>query len=173
MSESVRTADLAHEVGVSIQMIGKWAREGLKDAAKISHGQWDRERALSWIADRREDSPVPVPGSDLQKQLTAARTKLYELQGDAQSLRNEILAGNLVLADSVENMAREQWAAVVAAGDQWVAGGRTGEIQYERRKLWHDLRTKLLRSIEDIASSLRGGEDVTAARIRYGGRVGR
>lgn len=173
MADPIRTIDLANEAGVSRQRIAQWGREGLEAAAKVSYGKWDRERALSWIADRREDSPVPLPGSDLQKQLTSARTKLYELQGDAQRLRNEILAGNLVLADTVENIAREQWAGIVAAGDQWVAEGRTGEIQHDRRKLWHDLRTRLFRAIEDISTSLSSGEDVAAARVRYGGRVGR
>ncbi len=130
----VGTKELADAAGVSRQRIWQWERDdGMP--GKLSRGKWDSEVALPWIAERRPDT---VPDSPEQAQtLNDLRCRLTGLQADAQELRNGILAGNLLLRDSVENANREEYAALISEGDTWVSEGRTAHDQALRRELWN------------------------------------
>jgi len=165
----VGTKELADAAGVSRQRIWQWERDdGMP--GKLSRGKWDSEVALPWIAERRPDT---VPDSPEQAQtLNDLRCRLTGLQADAQELRNGILAGNLLLRDSVENANREEYAALISEGDTWVSEGRTAHDQALRRELWNEVRTRLVGAVERLAATYARGEDVAAARIRYAGRVG-
>ena len=183
--EIIGTEALATEVGVSRQMIGRWAREGLS-VAKIAHGKWNRELALSWIADRREDS-LNQTGFDRSSpsDINLHRARLYSLQADGQQLRNGILESNLVFRDSAVAAYTEATQEMISAGDSWsrdagtpaakalVGSGLTqAQILALKRELWNELRGRESETIRRVAGTLSAGEDVGSARVRLPRRVG-
>lgn len=176
----ISTAELCEAANVSQPTVSRWGAEGLNAAAKVGRGKWRREDALAWIADRREDSlafddqVAPALGSDgaSPRALLEARTRLYVAQGDGAHLRNEILAGNLVLRESAQTAYQEGYAACIAAGDRWVRTGTTAREIEQRRELWYELRRELADAVERVARTLARGEDVGSSRVRLPRRVG-
>ncbi len=181
----IKTADLAHEVGVSRQMIGKWSKEGLKDAAWISHGKWDRERALSWIADRREDSPDWQGKTPAGKDLVAARIKLYTVQAEGAEIRNKAAEALLVYRDTAMGAFSAVTAECIAAGDAWARDHTTpaAQVLLERvsaaqvlalkAEVWNEVRGIQAEAVRRVEADLAAGEDVGPTRIRVARRMGR
>lgn len=159
----VTTAELAKAAGVTRQRVGQWRAEGMPGF--IGRNQWDSEQALTWIAERREDSSTPAD-------ITVLRARLYKLQGDAQETRNDILRGNVVLVDSARSIYAAAIAEQVQAGDVWVTQARNAEEQALRRGLWFELRDMLRGSVEGVGTALERGEDVAVTRLRYSKRMG-
>lgn len=184
-ADTIRTADLAHEAGVSRQTIAKWQREGLGAAAKIAHGKWNREAALSWIADRREDSLHLTGTGDEAASLTKARIKLYTAQTAGAEIRNELAMGTLVYRDRATDAFAQVASAQIAAGDSWARDHRTpaceplekhvsaAVILAMKAELWNELRGLQSRSVERVAGALATGEDVAPTRIHVARRMGR
>lgn len=187
MSEPVliKTTDLAHEVGVSRQTIAKWAREGLQEAAKVSHGKWDRERALSWIADRREDAGELDKRSDIAKAMAEARTELYKSQTKGSDIRNDLAMGVLCYRDRALDAFAKAASAQIATGDAWARdhkspacaaladkGLSAAAILQLKAEVWNELRGLQSESLERVARDLAIGEDVAPSRVRVARRVG-
>lgn len=184
MTDVICTADLAAETGVSRQMIGRWSREGLEDAAKVGYGKWDREKALQWIADRREDSETLNGTGPTSGELMAARIDLYRTQAQGAKIRNAAAESTLVLRTAATGAYSECQAEIIAAGDAWARDPKTEACEPLRRhmseaavialkaELWHELRARCADSVRRVEFDLATGADVGAARIRLPGSVG-
>lgn len=184
MTTIIKTIELAKEAGVSRQMIGKWALEGLATAARVGHGKWDREVALSWIADRREDSPNFDGGPSTRMDIAEARCRLYTLQGDGAELRNALLEASVVFRDSAVSAFSECTSELIAAGDAWARDATTPACKMLlehvsaataikiKAELWHELRTRQAEAVRRVERTLAAGEDVGSARSRLPGRMG-
>ena len=157
----IRTAELADQAGVSRQMIGKWAREGLKDVAHIRHGWWDADAALTWIAERRGDQLAVAGGPEL----TAARTRLTNLQADGHELKNQRERGESAYLDDMEAAIMELFAAMREVGDRECARG-TAQEQAWKRELWHKICRHLSVDIRDLVTARARGEDSRAAALQ-------
>lgn len=181
---TISTADLAAEVGVSRQMIGKWMREGLSEAAKVSRGKWRRESALSWIADRREDSVRFDGEGSASSDITEARIDLYRAQTKGANIRNDLALATMVYRDrSVDAFSRAA-SEQIASGDAWARDHRTpacapiaklasaAAIIAIKAELWNELRGIQSESVKRVAGALAAGEDVAPSRIRLSRRVG-
>lgn len=164
----VSTQELANAAGVSRTTIGKWASKGMP--GKISRGKWDSEVALKWLAEVRQDIADEQMGRT-SGNVTELRARLLKLQGDGQQIRNEILAGNVVFRNAVEEVWRECVVACLSEGDQWVRRGRSAEEQQLRQELWHEVRRVLQESTETVAATLSKGKDVVATRVRISGAM--
>lgn len=181
---TIGTEDLALEVGVSRQMIGRWAKEGLAAAAKVSRGKWDRERALAWIGDRREDSPNLEGTEQPRGDLTEARIRLYTLQGDGVAMRNSLLEASVVFRDSAVKAFSECTAELMACGDAWARDATSdaakpllehvsaATVVALKAELWNELRSLQAQAVRRVAGTLAAGEDVGSARVRLPGRMG-
>ena len=160
----VTTAELAEAAGVTRQRIGQYRdKEGMPGF--LGRNKWDGDVALTWIAERREDTEIPAD-------VTALRARLYGLQGDAQEIRNDILRGNVILVDSARQVYSKAIADQVQVGDIWVTQARNAHEQELRRELWHELRQRLHESVESVGATLERGEDVAPTRLRYSKRMG-
>ena len=185
MTDTIRTADLAHEVCVSRQMVAKWSREGLENAAKVGHGKWDREAALQWIAERREDVP---PGSATPAEaasLTEQRRLLYRSQTEYSDIRNGVAKNLLVYRDAASRAFSEYAAAQLADIESWTQdtsdpaaqmllkrGMTAAEVQVIKTGLANELRRRQAELVRGVDAVLSTVEDVGAARIRLSGRMG-
>ena len=180
----IRTADLAAEVNVSRQLIARWSREGLAQAAKISHGKWDREKALAWIADRREDSPRLDGQGPTSAELMQARIRLYAAQGEGAEIRNGLAMATLVYRDRATSAFTEAASEQIASGDAWARDHTTPAAKpllehlsaalviALKAELWNELRRLQSESVERVARALASGEDVAPTRIRVSRRMG-
>lgn len=183
-STEIGTEDLAVEVGVSRQMIGRWAREGLEEVAKIRRGKWDRERALTWIGDRREDSVRMDDTNASPGDLVAARIRLYNLQADGAKIRNDLAEASVVYRDTAERVISESAGQQIAAGDAWARDPGTeackplldkmspAQLLQIKAELWNELRRTQADAIRSASRTLAIGEDVGSARVRVARRVG-
>ena len=185
MTDTLSTADLAAEVGVSRQMIARWSREGLQEAAKIKHGKWDRERALSWIADRREDSPYLDGQGNGPSELVAARIRLYQVQAVGADIRNKAAESLLIYRERATGTFASMTAECIAAGDAWARDHTTPAcaVLLEhvsaaaalaiKAEIWNELRQRQADAVRRVEVDLAAGEDVGPTRVRISGRVGR
>ena len=185
MAQTLKTIELAAEAGVSRQMISLWAHEGLAEAAKLGYGKWDREAALAWIADKREDTLRLDGKAPSTSDLVQARIRLYEQQARGRQLLNEQAEKALVSRSSVRGAFSEVVAECIAAGDAWARDHTTpacaelckhvsaARVLAMKMELWHELRREHETACERADNRLASGEDVGAPRIRVSGRVGR
>lgn len=180
----VRTADLAHEVGVSRQMIAHWSREGLEEAAKLGRGKWDRRAALSWISDRREDSPLLDGAGPSSGDLAAARIDLYRVQAEGGKIRNRLAIGELVRRKRAVTEISAVTAECVAIGDAWARDHTTpacaalakhvtaAQVIAIKAEVWHEIRQLHADAVRRVDAYLAVGEDVGPTRIRVPGSMG-
>ena len=172
----IKTADLAAEVGVVHQRISQWEREGLREAAKLRRGWFDREKALEWIETRR--SANARESKDLPEQdvgvadIVAARVRLYNAQGDGALLRNAILRGELITRELVEAVLSELGVRLLQPLDEWVRGAGSSAQIARNKEAADDFRRELVRAIEDVRRTLDAGEDLGPTRVRLPRRVG-
>lgn len=165
-------------------MIAKWGREGLDEAAKVGRGLWNRERALSWIADRREDSLRLDGGGPPNADLVIARIALYKAQTKGAEIRNDLAMASLCFRDKATDAFSSAASEQIAAGDAWSRDHQSpacstlarqvgpAQVLAIKAELWNELRELQSRSIERIAGTLAAGEDVGPASIRLSRRVG-
>lgn len=185
MPDPIGTADLAHEAGVSRQMIARWSREGLEEAAKLGRGKWDREVALSWIADRREDSPNLNGAGITSSDLAAARKRLYDVQAEGGEIRNRMAERSLVPRSDATGAFSQATAECIAAGDAWArdhttpasaplvdAGLSAAKVIALKAELWNELRTQQADAVRRVESDLADGGDVGSTPIRLSRRMG-
>ncbi len=160
----VTTSELADAAGVTVQRIYQYHRKGMP---QVGRNQWDSELCMKWLADFREDH-VGTTSRDIND----LRARLYQLQGDAQEIRNEVLRGNVVLVETALNAVRQALAELVNIHDAHIAKGRNAAEQEWMTTLSHEIRDASSRAIEGMAEHFSRGEDVAATRVRYGRRVG-
>lgn len=181
MTEIVKTVDLCVEANVSRTMISRWSREGMKEAAQVSHGKWDREKALSWIADRREDSAA-LDGRGLTSgDLLEARVRLYRVQAEGAEIRNKAAEAHLVYRERATGAFSTVTSECIVAGDAWARDHSTkaaaplrdvlsaAQVIALKSELWHELRAIHQNAVERVSADLAAGEDVGATRIRVAG----
>ena len=185
MTDIITTGELHRVANVSRQMISRWSREGLEQAAKVGRGKWDREAALSWIADRREDSPNFDGAQEARSDLNEARIRLYTLQGDGVSMRNALLEASVVFRDSAVKAFSATVSEMIAAGDAWARDATTpackpllehlspAAVLALKAELCNEYRSLQAEAVRRVAGTLAAGEDVGSARTRLPGRVGR
>ena len=183
-AEEIRTADLAHEVGVSRQMIARWSREGLEEAAKLGHGRWDRQAALSWIADRREDSPTLDGTGPTSGELAKARIDLYRVQAEGGKIRNSLATSELVRRKRAITEISAVTAECVATGDAWARDHTTpacavltkhvsaAQAIAIKAEVWNEIRQLHADAVRRVDAYLSAGEDVGPTRIRVPGSLG-
>lgn len=163
----VSSPELAVMADLSRARIYQLAAEGMP--GKIRRGVWDSDAAMEWINERRESSEAsgrPHKGPIVSHEAVGTRADLIALQCEAQKIRNGVLSADLLLRDSAQRIFSEMIAEQIAVGDRWVAMGRTGKDQADRREIWHELRGKMHRSIERVAAAFSVGEDVATSRVR-------
>lgn len=181
----IGTGALAEEVGVTRQMIAKWAAMGLEDAAKVGRGKWDRERALSWLADVREDAFPDGVTPEAAATLTETRTRLYAAQTEYQELRNGIAKNVLMYREAATRAMNEYAAQQVADVDAWARdtsdeaahiltakGISAAEVIKIKSEVANGLRGRQPELVGRVIDVLRAVEDVGATRIRLSGSVG-
>jgi len=178
----IKTIDLANEAGVSRQRIAQWSREGLAESAKVAHGKWDREAALSWIADRREDGTAGTP--DEKVTLAETRIRLYTLQADGQHLRNQAQEATLVPREAVTQAFSVATGEQISSGDAWARDPQTpackpllehysaARVLQIKAELWNEVRATQAESIRRAQRTLAVGDDVGSIRIRIPRSVG-
>ena len=187
MTEIVTSKALLIELGgVTRNQLSQWGKEGLEAAAKVSHGKWRREDALSWVADRRADSLYedgkPASGVDWGT-IAEHRARLYKLQGDGQEMRNGLMEASLVYRESAVAATAEAAQEQIAAGDAWARDATTpackalkGVTQAQalafKAEMWNELRQIQAQAIRRVAGALAVGEDVGSARVRVPRRMG-
>lgn len=188
MTEIVTSKELLAEVAVSRNQLSLWGKEGLEHAAKVSHGKWDRERALIWIADRRADS-LREDGRDAPEgmdwgTISEHRARLYKLQGDGQELRNDIQRGHLVYRESAVQAFAEATQEIIAVGDGWARDVGTDAVRplldtltqaqalHIKLEIWNELRDLHATAVRRIEGTLAGGVDVGPSRVRLPRRMG-
>jgi len=163
-------------------MISRWSHEGLKESAQIRRGYWDREAALGWIADRREDGTVTAASSS---DLLQARLELYRAQGRGQNIRNDLAEATVVYRKRAEQGMSDATAEQIAAGDAWARDASTpaakplqklgltaAQVLALKSELWNEHREAQSRAVQRVIDALAVGEDVGASRIRISGSLG-
>lgn len=171
----IKTADLAAELNVSAQRLSQWGAEGLNAAAKIRRGFYDRDKALAWIDVRRQANvrdPEDLPEQSSPHDIVAARVRLYTLQADGAGLRNELLRGELVTRSLLEAVLSELGVRLLQPIDEWVRGAGSAKQIARNKECADDLRNSLVRTVEDIRSTLDAGEDLGPTRVRLPRRMG-
>lgn len=180
----IGTSALADELGMTRQALAKWARQGLSDAAKVSHGKWDRERALSWLADVREDALQDVP-PEVGVKVAEWRARLYKAQTEYQELRNGLAKKVLMYRETGTRAVNEYAAQQIADVDAWARdtsdeaaqvliskGISAAEVIEIKREVANGLRGRQPELVRRVLSVFRTVEDVGATRIRLSGSVG-
>ena len=167
----IGTNELCQLVRVSRMQIGRWSREGLEDVAKVKRGKWKREAALSWIADRREDSPAQDGSGPSSGSLTAARTRLYNNQADRVELQNKRDAGDMAYVEEMAANVMELFAAMTESLGR-LANRGTAHEQAIRREFCHEAQRYLCESVEDLVRTRAGGEGARAPGPQVSRRMG-